>query len=207
MGQRTVYGTAGDKVHTFRGRAWSDPLFSPPSLIDQVRGSVSAHRGLLAVSEVTAGGQLVRALTYQQLWAEVEAKAQLVPRNCAGIDKTVAVLADNSIDSLTTSLGIVLAGAAAVVIDASEPIARRSEMVRALGAPLVTSGCDIIEVATVGEKLRLLRSSVIHHGLPQSWCLPPDLQPRRRPLRKAVMPSRSTRMRSGGASGSRPGSR
>lgn len=153
MKQLTGYGTTAGEVHSYRGRAWTDPLFSPPSLIDQLRESVSAHRGLPAVSEVTARGQLIRALTYGQLWTEIEAKAKRVPRQRAGIERTVAVLTDNSIAALTTILGVMLGGAAAVVIDASEPIIRRTEMITALGAPLVTSNGDTMETAAIGEKV------------------------------------------------------
>lgn len=150
----TVLPATADEVHACLGRAWTDPLFSPPSLIEQLRGSVSAHRRLPAISEVTARGQLIRTLTYGQLWAEIEAKAKHVPRRHVGIDATVAVLTDNSIAALTTILGVMLAGAAAVVIDASEPIMRRTEMIAALGAPLVTSDGDKIEVNAIGARVQ-----------------------------------------------------
>lgn len=123
--------------HTYRGRPWNDPLFAPTGLIECLHTAVTAYSERTAVTEVSVRGEVVRSVTYRQLWDEVASQARRVPVDTAGVGRTVAVTVTNTIASLATVLGVVRAGAAAVVIDAAEPRDRRDEMVCVLGCAVM----------------------------------------------------------------------
>jgi acyl-CoA synthetase (AMP-forming)/AMP-acid ligase II len=124
-------------AHVLAGRPWTSRLVRDESITARIRTVARRQPGRCAVTQVRGDGGVARSVSYGELVDEVGDRARRLAGSGVGPGLVAAVSVGNDVPSLVTLLGVLDAGAAALVVDAQEPSDRRDEIVGAFADVVV----------------------------------------------------------------------
>ncbi|MEU9330930.1 class I adenylate-forming enzyme family protein [Streptomyces canus] len=130
-------------ARVYEGAAWAEPLISPQTIGTHLRAAAQRYGDTCCLVEIDAMGREVARVGFRALLRSVTGRADQLRRDGAGRASHIGVPVTNTIASVVDVLAVLESGAAAVIVDAAEPVGRREEQFALLcGAILDGTAAD-----------------------------------------------------------------
>lgn len=130
-------------ARTYQGTPWTEPLLAPQTLSEQLRAAAARYGAACCLIEIDPMGRETARIDYQALRRAVGQRAEWFRRNGTRRARYVGIPVSNTIESVIDLLAVLETGAAAVLVDAAEPVGRREEQFSLL--------CDLVLERTSGD--------------------------------------------------------